>query len=125
MCGATVRHLALCGATVRHIALCGAMAAVSSPSYADEAATPADDAASAGDAAPADAAAKDIGAELERHDRAIRELQAKQEDQASKLAAVRVSGFAQVDWVAHHQASRDEIDDTTGRPLNQDRFTLR
>ncbi len=38
---------------------------------------------------------------------------------------VRFSGYAQIDWVLANQASQDQIDPSTGQPLNQDRFTLR
>jgi hypothetical protein len=41
------------------------------------------------------------------------------------FATVRLSGYVQVDWVIHDQASQDEIDYSTGRPINQDRFALR
>jgi hypothetical protein len=36
-----------------------------------------------------------------------------------------VSGFIQADWVIHNQESQNEINGSTGQPLNQDRFTLR
>ncbi len=39
--------------------------------------------------------------------------------------AVRVSGFIQADWVIHDQASQNEVDWSSGQPLNLDRFTLR
>ena len=49
--------------------------------------------------------------------------------EAEKLArehpTVRVSGFVQADWIAHNQASQNEINDSNGSFLNQDRFTLR
>ena len=35
------------------------------------------------------------------------------------------SGYAQIDWVIHNQTSQDEVDHSTGLPLNQDRFILR
>ncbi len=38
---------------------------------------------------------------------------------------LRVSGYVQVDWVLHNQASQSEVNYATGLPLNQDRFTLR
>jgi hypothetical protein len=47
------------------------------------------------------------------------------EKRASLRFAARLSGFVQVDWIAHDQASANEIDDSSGAPLNQDRFTLR
>jgi hypothetical protein len=37
----------------------------------------------------------------------------------------RFSGYLQVDWVLSNQSSQDQIDPSTGQPLNQDRFTLR
>ena len=38
---------------------------------------------------------------------------------------MRVSGFAQVDWIVHNQISQNELNGSTGAPLNLDRFTLR
>lgn len=38
---------------------------------------------------------------------------------------VRVGGFVQVDGVAFHQASQDELDPGSGEPLNEDRFLIR
>ena len=37
--------------------------------------------------------------------------------------AVRVSGYAQADWVMFRQSSQDEVS-TAGEPLNENRFTL-
>jgi hypothetical protein len=44
---------------------------------------------------------------------------------AAPSTTTHVSGFLQVDWIVHNQASQDEINGSTGAPLNQDRFTLR
>jgi hypothetical protein len=38
---------------------------------------------------------------------------------------LRLSGYVQVDWVLGNQASQNQVDPSTGQPLNQDRFTLR
>jgi hypothetical protein len=38
---------------------------------------------------------------------------------------VRVGGYAQVDWTIADQQSQNEINWSTGQPLNNDRFTLR
>jgi hypothetical protein len=46
-------------------------------------------------------------------------------DASPTATTTRVSGFLQVDWIVHNQASQDEINGSTGAPLNQDRFTLR
>ncbi len=62
-----------------------------------------------------------IRAELARQAAAINKLEQAREAQP----AVRVSGYAQVDWTIHNQSSEDEINFATGAPLNQDRFTLR
>ena len=49
-----------------------------------------------------------------------------QKDRQDRLAPqVKVSGFVQVDWIVHNQSSQDEINGSTGAPLNQDRFELR
>ncbi|HEU4538034.1 MAG TPA: hypothetical protein VFS00_28130, partial [Polyangiaceae bacterium] len=37
---------------------------------------------------------------------------------------VRASGFAHLDWVVGRESSRDEIDPSTGEPLNESRFVL-
>jgi hypothetical protein len=47
------------------------------------------------------------------------------EREAREHPSVRVSGFVQVDWIAHNQSSQNEINDSNGALLNQDRFTLR
>jgi hypothetical protein len=39
--------------------------------------------------------------------------------------ALRLSGFLQLDWVIHNQDSQNEINGSTGAPLNQDRFEVR
>ncbi|HVZ37569.1 MAG TPA: hypothetical protein VG963_34345, partial [Polyangiaceae bacterium] len=44
---------------------------------------------------------------------------------APDLATLRWSGYLQVDWVVHNRASADELNLSTGAPLNQDRFLLR
>jgi hypothetical protein len=38
---------------------------------------------------------------------------------------LHVSGYTQVDWVIHNQSSQNELNGSTGQPLNLDRFTLR
>ena len=38
---------------------------------------------------------------------------------------VIVSGFVQIDWGAWRQSSQDEVNGTTGEPLNETRFVLR
>ncbi len=49
-----------------------------------------------------------------------------QREREERLAAqVQVSGFVQVDWVVHDQSSQDELNGSTGAPLNEDRFDLR
>ena len=72
-----------------------------------------------------------LRAELDRQGAALsllerREAERTRDERAAKAAAtLTVSGYAQVDWVLHNQASQNEIDYATGTPLNQDRFTLR
>ena len=72
------------------------------------------------DAAPAEA-------ELARQAMAIAELRAalEQEKHAREHPRLELSGYAQVDWTLHQQLSQDEIDHSSGLPLNQNRFTLR
>jgi hypothetical protein len=52
--------------------------------------------------------------QVERHDADI-----------ARLSVVHFSGYVQVDGVAYNQLSQDEVDPSTGRPLNQTRFLLR
>jgi hypothetical protein len=68
-----------------------------------------------------------LHAELARQAAAIDDLRASlaEEKHARETPLVRVSGFIQVDWVIHNQISQNEINGSTGQPLNQDRFTLR
>lgn len=47
------------------------------------------------------------------------------ETAAREHPTLRFSGFMQVDWIAHNQASYNEINDSNGALLNQDRFALR
>jgi hypothetical protein len=63
----------------------------------------------------------DVRAELARQRKAIEALEAK----VAEPPPVRVSGYAQVDWIVHDQQSQNEINGSTGQSLNQDRFTLR
>jgi hypothetical protein len=82
-----------------------------------------------GSPAPAAPPATDDGlrAEVARQGAAIEQLQASLEvaKKEPESHVFRFSGFLQVDWVIHNQASQDEINGSTGQPLNQDRFTLR
>ncbi len=66
-----------------------------------------------------------IRAQLAEQSAAIAKLKALNEQRAREKPAVRVSGYLQIDWTMHNQASQDEINYSTGTPLNQDRFTLR
>ncbi len=43
----------------------------------------------------------------------------------SPSAGVRASAFIQADWILDNQESQNEINGSTGQPLNLDRFTLR
>src|ERR1700679_2762537 len=77
----------------------------------------------ADDASPEDA----LRAEVARQGVAIEALSASldRERHDRENPAVRISGFIQADWVIHNQESQDELNGSTGQPLNQDRFTLR
>lgn len=66
-----------------------------------------------------------IRAQLAEQSAAIARLKALEEQRVRDKPAVRVSGYVQMDWIIHNQASQDEINYSTGTPLNQDRFTLR
>ena len=82
------------------------------------------------DAAPAapPATQEDLAAlraELASQQIAVDRLRSSEAARAHEPPLVRVSGYAQIDWIVHDQASQNEIDDSSGQPLNQDRFTLR
>jgi len=66
-----------------------------------------------------------IRAQLAEQSTAIARLNALEEQRARDKPSVRVSGYAQMDWVVHNQASQDEVNTSTGTPLNQNRFVLR
>jgi hypothetical protein len=67
----------------------------------------------------------EIRAQLAEQAREIERLKALQEQRERDAARLRVSGYLQVDWTVHNQSSQNEINYSTGAPLNQDRFTLR
>ena len=62
-------------------------------------------------------------AALERLER--REAERTEAERAREEAALKLSGYVQLDWVLYNQASRNEVNYSTGAPLNQERFTLR
>jgi hypothetical protein len=72
-------------------------------------------------------AVRGLRTELARQAEELRALRADLDDEkrARERAVVRVSGFVQVDWILHNQSSQNEINDSNGTLLNQDRFTLR
>jgi hypothetical protein len=47
------------------------------------------------------------------------------EDTPRKPPELRFGGYVQLDWVLHNQLSQNELNQSTGQPLNEDRFTLR
>jgi len=44
---------------------------------------------------------------------------------ATPALPVEISGYVHADWVVHRQSSQDELDPSTGEPLNEDRFLIR
>jgi hypothetical protein len=66
-----------------------------------------------------------IKAQLAEQSATIARLGTLEQQRARTKTPVRVSGYVQMDWIVHNQASRDEINYSTETPLNQDRFTLR
>jgi hypothetical protein len=50
---------------------------------------------------------------------------ARADDAPVTPTVLRGSGFVQADWVLHNQQSQNEINGSTGAPLNEDRFLLR
>ncbi len=105
------------------LALLGALAfvATTTRARAEEAATP---------PTPTPALVLDpaaLSAELARQQITLDDLRAQlaAERDAREHPWVRVSGFLQLDWIVHNQLSQDQLNGSTGQPLNQDRFTLR
>ena len=68
-----------------------------------------------------------LRAQVARQGAAIQALQAslEAEKDARLHPSVWVSGFTQIDWIVHNEASQNEVSSATGQPLNQDRFDLR
>ena len=68
-----------------------------------------------------------LRAEVTREKAAIEDLKSalQTEKREREAPAVRLSGFIQTDWIIHNQLSQDEVNGSTGQPLNQDRITLR
>jgi len=62
-------------------------------------------------------------AALERLER--REGEREEAEHARREADLHLSGYVQLDWVIHDQASQNEVDHSTGAPLNRERFSLR
>jgi hypothetical protein len=117
---------------MRHLAalVALALATVAARARADDAS--ASPAATAPSTTPPPAAASSaredaLAAELARQAAALDELKTslEAEKSAREHPALRVSGFVQADWIIHNQASQNEINGSTGAPLNQDRVDLR
>lgn len=63
-------------------------------------------------------------AELARQGRELEALEARETERA-RLPVFRLSGYTQVDFTPYHQLSQNELNLSTGTPLNQNRFNLR
>jgi hypothetical protein len=109
-----MRRLALLGALAGTLCTVPARAQLASPTPVTPAAPPpsSDDA---------------LRAEVARQGDAIQALQLSldAEKKARLHPSVWVSGFVQIDWVIDNQESQNQLNGSTGQPLNQDRFTLR
>lgn len=71
-----------------------------------------------------------MAAELARQNAALERLERREAErtaaeQAKAVSVLSLSGYLQLDWVLHNQASQNEVNYSTGAPLNQDRFNLR
>ena len=62
-------------------------------------------------------------AQLESQVRGL--LQKREEPAQSRGISLRISGFVQVDAVLFQQDSEDQLDESTGQPLNEARFLIR
>jgi hypothetical protein len=73
-----------------------------------------------------DAMAAELGAEREQRAEEVVAVQEKSEkDRLAALDAVGFSGYLQADWNAWHQTSRDELNQSNGNLLNDNRFLIR
>ena len=124
-----MRRLALLG--VFAVAALGSIARADEELSQDPSEAPAPSSASSpAPAAPPSSPPRDddaLRAELARQGAAIQQLRVSLETEKTERQnpAVRVSGFVQTDWIIHDQESQNEINGSTGQPLNQDRLTLR
>jgi hypothetical protein len=66
-----------------------------------------------------------IHAALANQARELAALKSREEKRARESSKLRVTGYVQVDWVPYSQASQNEVNFSTGAPLNQNRFSLR
>ncbi len=109
---------------MRVLGVVAALALVPAPARADVDETPPSAPAAS---SPQDADRPLVVAEMARQAAQIEALRVDldAEKRAREHPAVRLSGFVQVDWIAHNQASVNEINDANGTLLNQDRVTLR
>jgi hypothetical protein len=114
---------------MHHAALLGAFAIASLPTLAraEEAPSPSSLPSPLPPPSPPAEAPPALDAEVAKQRTAIDELRAALDDErrAREHPFLRISGFLQIDWVIHNQLSQNEINGSTGQPLNQDRFALR
>ena len=79
---------------------------------------------------PRDAELAAIRETLARHDAELARLRAEAEAKKAPSSAdvaslIRLSGYVQADWQVMRQSSEDEVNPSTGAPLNENRFVLR
>jgi hypothetical protein len=114
---------------MRRLAFLGAaaLATFAASARADDAPSPAAPPVAPGGAVAAAAPDAGLRDEVARQGEELDDLRAEfdRERRAREHPVLRLSGFLQIDWVVHNQASQDELNGSTGAPLNQDRFTLR
>jgi hypothetical protein len=73
-----------------------------------------------------EATAAELGAERDQRAEEVIGLQEKAEKEHEKAAkSVRVSGYLQADWTTWRQSSEDQINQSTGDPINEERFMIR
>src|SRR5450432_2378337 len=73
-----------------------------------------------------EAVSAELGAEREQRSEEVIAVQEKAEKvEAARQLAPKLSGYIQGDWVALRQSSSDQLNYSTGDPLNEERFTLR
>ena len=73
-----------------------------------------------------DTVSAELGAEREQRAEEVVALQERLEkEHIAAMMGIRFSGYLQADWSPWNQASRDDLNQSNGNPLNEERFLIR